>query len=103
MLLEASRRDGQLPADGASPAPDSEVTLPEAYGFALWAAATVGFVAYHAWMWLPAAWLRAAGLGSLVDARYWGLAGPAGLIVVVCSYTLVYGALSACCKGSAAA
>ena len=34
------------------------------------------------------------GIDGWVPNRYWALAWPAGLVVFVCSYALIYGALS---------
>ena len=36
------------------------------------------------------------GISEWVPSRYWALALPSALVVAVCSYTLVYGALSEC-------
>lgn len=64
-------------------------TLGEVAGFAGWLSSAVAWAAYMIWAFAPQSALDHWGWGG---DRYWALAPPALLVVIVCTYTSVYAA-----------
>ena len=64
----------------------------EVYGFVGWITTLCAWVGYLLYAYLPESVLRRLGVTYYPD-RYWAVAGPALLLMVVCFYTTIYGAI----------
>jgi hypothetical protein len=64
----------------------------EVYGFVGWIASFAAWIGYLLWTYLPESVLHDVGV-SYYPNKYWALAAPATLVLAVCSYTTVYGAI----------
>jgi hypothetical protein len=64
----------------------------EVYGFIGWAVTFITWIAYLLWAFLPEHVLQQLGI-LWYPNRYWALAGPTMLIVIVSSFATVYAAI----------
>ena len=54
-----------------------------------WIVSYIAWIAYMLWAFIPEPTLQAWGVTHYPD-KYWALAAPATLLVVVCTYSIVY-------------
>lgn len=63
----------------------------EVYGFVLWISTFVAFGGFLLWAYMPESWLIDLGV-TYYPSKYWALAFPSYVVVLLCSIIVLYGA-----------